>query len=261
MQDDINRRKSTSPIEKKAISTPTKSTTSTTSTTIQDKEFLFPNVTPFHLLFFSSLPLCLGAYAGYKFEITNAASSTAETYAPGSLSSTSGSRGGGLFRKILSTPAEVPFPKPSSTQPPILTPSSVGANVHIASQTIMKDANVVVKGQAPNINIGAFAFKALGLGTLLSLGGMGLLTASIFRLTGSDSLEDLIQTVREWTPRKRKELEDAIGLRPKSLQHKDVKATKGMTEDQEWTYIKRKYIPELLDKHEEEENLKEEQQT
>lgn len=31
------------------------------------------------------------------------------------------------------------------------------------------------------------------------------------------------------------------------MEHEDVKATKGMTEDEEWEFIKKKYIPELVD--------------
>ena len=42
-------------------------------------------------------------------------------------------------------------------------------------------------------------------------------------------------------------MEQSLGLNPKSLQHEDVKATAGMSDDEEWEFIKKKYIPELVD--------------
>ena len=69
---------------------------------------------------------------------------------------------------------------------------------------------------------------------------------AVFKATGSESLDDLIQKCRKWTPNKRKEFEQQFGIKPKSMEHEDVKATKGMTEDEEWEFIKNKYIPELV---------------
>ena len=59
-------------------------------------------------------------------------------------------------------------------------------------------------------------------------------------------MDELIQKCQTWTPRKRKEFENTFGINPKSNQHEDVKATKGMTEDEEWEFLKKKYIPELV---------------
>jgi hypothetical protein len=69
----------------------------------------------------------------------------------------------------------------------------------------------------------------------------------VFKATGSDSLDELIHKCRKWTPKKRKEFEQTLGINPKSMQHEDVKATQGMSDDEEWEFLKKKYIPELLD--------------
>jgi len=71
---------------------------------------------------------------------------------------------------------------------------------------------------------------------------------AIFRAHGCSTLDELLNTWKEWAPRKRKELlEDSWGIHPKSMQHEDVIATRGFSEDEEWDYIKKKYIPELVD--------------
>jgi hypothetical protein len=80
---------------------------------------------------------------------------------------------------------------------------------------------------------------------MLSIGGVGLISALVIRASGCDDLNEAINMWREWTPRKRREVEDFFGIQPKSMQHEDVKATAHMTEDAEWEYIKKKYIPEL----------------
>jgi len=41
-------------------------------------------------------------------------------------------------------------------------------------------------------------------------------------------------------------MEQTFGIKPKSMEHEDVKATAHMTEDEEWDFIKKKYIPELV---------------
>jgi len=56
----------------------------------------------------------------------------------------------------------------------------------------------------------------------------------------------MIEGFREWAPAKRRKFENMVGLqRPASFSHPDVEATKGMSEDDELDYLKKKYIPEL----------------
>ena len=191
---------------------------------------------PVHFIFIASLPLCLGAFAGYRVEMKNIASSTADQYSPGSTAT-----GGGLLRKVMSEEMKSSFDKITKTNNS--APASLSKKAIDASKTAVEN----VEMKRVRSDIGRIAFKALGLGSMLSIGGVGLLTAGIFKLSGCGSLQEMLQTWREWTPRQRKALEDKFGIDPKSMQHEDVKATKGMTEDEEWEFIKKKYIPELVD--------------
>lgn len=173
-------------------------------------------VKPIHFITFGSLPLIFGGYAGYRKEINQM---NQKNYSPGSISS-----GGGLINRVLKE--EFKATKVASE----MTPEALAMEL-----------------QSMHVNPGRLAFAALGIGSLVSIGGVGLITAAVFKASGSDNLQDLLKKWKEWTPRKRKELEDFFGIQPKSLQHEDVKATQHMTEEEEWEFIKRKYIPELLD--------------
>jgi hypothetical protein len=128
----------------------------------------------------------------------------------------------------MSTPAEVQYPAQSQA----------------LNTNALKNASKTAVVQE-STNAARVAIAALGVGSLLSLGGVTLLSASIIRLTGCHSLNEFVDLCRVWTPRKRRQWEKALGLRPKSMQHEDVIMTKGMTEEEEWRYIQQKYIPEL----------------
>lgn len=68
----------------------------------------------------------------------------------------------------------------------------------------------------------------------------------VFYASGCNTLQELIFSWRRWTPARRREMEQTFGIKPKSMEHEDVKATAHMTEDEEWDFIKKKYIPELV---------------
>ena len=198
---------------------------SNNSTSTYNFDFLY-QVQPVHLIFFASMPLCLGAFAGYKVEMNRVASASAsaaaDNYSPGSIGS-----GGGLLQRVMGEELNM-----------TASEASTKATMSAAESLQLKQIKM---------DVGRIAFKALGIGSMLSIGGVGLLTAGIFKVSGCDSLEDMIQTWRVWTPRKRRELEEWLGVDPKSNKHEDVVATRGMTEGEEWEFIKKKYIPELVD--------------
>lgn len=203
--------------------------------------FLF-QVQPVHLILFGSIPLCMGAYGGYRLEMNRiasaAASSSSDSYSPGSTAS-----GGGLLRRVMGEELKSRY---TSTKL-----STANSSIKDVSKKSAAAAVETLEMKQIRSDIGRIAFKALGIGSMLSIGGVGLLTAGIFKLSGCDSLQEMIGTWREWTPRKRRQLENAFGVEPKSLKHEDVIATKGMTEGEEWEFIKKKYIPELVDDNEE----------
>lgn len=213
---------------------------------------------PTYLIAAACTPLLLGAYAGYRSELSRAAStsaSSADSYSPGLTSS-----GGGLLKRVIGEE--------------ILSNGIGNRNNTPKAVSAVTETGELAK--VPNVNIPRLAFKALGFGTILSIGGFGVLTFGkysmvmhdaccshrlqtkgsytiflsfvqvVFKATGSDTLDELIEKCRKWTPNKRKQLEHRFGIVPKSMQHEDVKATKGMTEDEEWEFLKKKYIPELV---------------
>jgi len=141
---------------------------------------------------------------------------------------------------MLNGPAEVSYPTSSSSSISSKTTSirTVAANSNVSGTV---DA---VAG--PIVNAGRLAFRALAVGSLLSVGGVGLLTAGVFYASGCNTLQELIFSWRRWTPARRREMEQTFGIKPKSIEHEDVKATAHMTEDEEWDFIKKKYIPELV---------------
>jgi len=205
---------------------------------------LTSQIQPIHLLLVSSVPMCLGAYSGYKLELGRSAAAAAaataaaskkagknvaaDMYTPGFTT-----RGSGLLKRVVGE--EVSASAKTTTNAKIRI-GNANANITGGTST-----------SAVKVNPGILAFRALGVGSLLSIGGVGLLTFGVFKVLGCNSLQEMILLCETWAPRKRRELENRWGIRPKSLQHEDVKATQHMNEEQEWEYLKRKYIPELID--------------
>jgi len=125
---------------------------STTTDKVEDlnESVLNTLLKPTYLLVGSCIPLFLGAYAGYKSEVTRAASSKSlDTYSPGLTSS-----GSGLLKRVIS------------------------------EELVQKGATSTSKNAATelHVNVPRVAFKALGIGSLLSIGGFGLLTLGMFYL-------------------------------------------------------------------------------
>jgi len=74
---------------------------------------------------------------------------------------------------MLNGPAEVPYPTSSSSISSISSKTS-------SIRTVAANGNVsgtVDAVTGPIVNAGRLAFRALGIGSLLSVGGVGLLTA------------------------------------------------------------------------------------
>jgi len=186
---------------------------------------------------------------GYRVELTQAATAKPDGYIPGSAGHAFNSNllgKGGILNRCFGGPAEVSYP------------SSPAAHVDNGGMT--KNCTKVLKGAiggngtagvaaqpVPVVNAAMLGFRALGVGTLFSVGGVGILTAGVFYISGCSTLQELLTTWKTWTPARRRQLEHTLGINPKSMQHEDVKATAGMTEDEEWDFIKEKYIPELAE--------------
>lgn len=183
------------------------------------------NVQPVHLGFFASVPLCFGAYLGYKSEIHQTGQSGLKHKLHSSRVSASV---GGLLKR---SNGNFRNKKKSSNQIVVKRPERIN----------------IRDGSKLQIDAGRLAFKALGIGSLLSVGGMGLITVLVLRVSGCRTLREMIYKCQEWAPRKRKEFEDYFGIEPSTNCDEDLRVTKNMTEKEEWEYIKKKYIPELCD--------------
>jgi hypothetical protein len=91
--------------------------------------------------------------------------------------------------------------------------------------------------------------QALALGSMLSVGGVGLLTAGVFLLSGCGTVGELVDCCKAWTPQMRVKIEGYLGIESvtnRYANNEDVKAAAGMTEAEEIEFYGRKYIPELF---------------
>jgi hypothetical protein len=97
------------------------------------------------------------------------------------------------------------------------------------------------------------AARALAIGSLLSLSGTALLLSGIFFASGCQSIEEFISSVQVWAPNQlhqfEKSLEKCLGISSVGKERRAAKLeyerdVKGMTEEEELDYVKRKYTRE-----------------
>jgi hypothetical protein len=91
------------------------------------------------------------------------------------------------------------------------------------------------------------AARALGIGTLLSFGGFGMICAFTFYASGYRSWNEAVTSVRRWGRKRRSVIEESYGFDLGFRDHPDAKAIKDMTEDEELEYIQKKYLSNVTD--------------
>lgn len=184
-------------------------------------------VSPASILFISSVPLVAGTYIGYRRVLrqgdviapskhNTALTNTVTNSKAYSSTSVSTSRAGSI---------------PITTTP---------------TQALLRTTAVTAASKVKPVSI---AMQALALGTMLSVGGVGILTGGIFLISGCRTLRELVHCCQEWTPQMRVKVEGYLGIESASNRYandEDVKAAAGMTEAEEIEYYGRKYIPELF---------------
>lgn len=202
-----------------------------------------PMVSPSLFLLGASFPFALGAYGGYRREMKRATAAGGDNYTPGSGGPTSTSGGGGIVSRLMEG-HELP---------------SAGKNkAPTSSAATAAEASAAARAGATGFNPAGpvLAARALLIGSMLSVGGVGILSAALFYASGYESVDEAVRSLREWGPKKRREMERLMGL-PEggvSASHPDIVATRGMSEDDELNYIKRKYMAELYEGEGEEAN-------
>ena len=203
-----------------------------------------PMISPSLFLLGASFPFALGAYGGYRREMKRAAAAGGDNYTPGSGGATGG--GGGIISRLMEG-HELPSAGKAKA------PTSAAASASAAEASGAATAATAAAGRAGATGFNpagpVLAARALLIGSMLSVGGVGILSAALFYASGYESIDEAVRSLREWGPRKRREMERLMGL-PEggvSASHPDIVATKGMSEDDELDYVKRKYMAELYE--------------
>ena len=183
-----------------------------------------PWLTPASALLVSSLPLAIGGYIGYRRALLESSSSSSTT----TLSSNTGVSLG----QIIIHP-ETPISSSSSTSATSIIPKPTN--------------NSIVNATTPPPILAA---RALVLGSILSITATSLLVSGIFYASGCNSLDELISTWKSWAPNKLHQVENALGITAVGEGRRLAKfeyeqAIKGMTEEEELEYVRKKYGKEI----------------
>ena len=177
---------------------------------------LISRVSPAFILLSSSIPLLAGSYVGYRRVVRRGDVVAHDA----------------LFEKIIGN---------------IYTSPSISSNV--SQSTSIKRVAAISPHKVEPVSI---AIKALSLGSMLSIGGVGLISAGVFLLSGCRSMQELVESCKIWTPRMRMKVESYLGI-PTALEKyahdDDIQAVAGLNEEEELEFYGRKYIPELYERN------------
>lgn len=181
----------------------------------EEPQQIIPWLTPGRLFLFSSIPLSLGTYIGYRR----------------ALAESSGSSGNAS--ESLLSPRTV-LSQIIHNYKRIIPSSS-------SSSSLPSDLKVV------RVNAPLLAVRALAVGSLLSVTGTSLLISSVFYACDAHSVHDLITKWRTWGPATLRRVENALGVENDNntevrQYERDVR---GMSEDEEWEYVTKRYGNEL----------------
>mmetsp|Transcript_38271 Transcript_38271/g.46716 ORF Transcript_38271/g.46716 Transcript_38271/m.46716 type:complete len:215 (+) Transcript_38271:167-811(+) len=188
-----------------------------TSNVKNANDVTLPTITPINVLIVSSIPVLSGAILGYRKEVARGASDTHFSV-------------GGLISRFFKT--------------------SSSAKNNRGSAINTSSVNNTVASSRPALSV---AVRAFAVGSLLSVGGVGLFSAGVLYIAGCDSISSFVDKCREWAPLQKRKLESSFGLSLSSSSEEelkndvDVKATANMNEDDEIEFYKRKYMPDLYD--------------
>jgi hypothetical protein len=182
-------------------------------------------VTPVSALFFSSLPLGLGAYIGYRRTLQTTGSPPSST-SPSLNGGFYGGRGNSILGQMIH-----PGPPISCTQNVI--------------RAVPSSSTAVVSATPPPI----LAARALLIGSLISISATSLVISGIFLASGCRSLEELMCSWKSWAPKMLRAFENSlenyigiqVGKERRSTKFEYEQAIKGMTEEEELEYVRNKY--------------------
>ena len=178
-------------------------------------------LTPGRLFFFSSLPLGIGTYIGYRRALAESASDTT-----------------------------------SNLQNNLLSRNSLMSQMIHAEKTPPDMKVTEVKVNAPLL-----AVRALAVGSLLSVSATSLLVSSIFYASDAHSVDDLTKKWKIWAPARLRQFENLLGIQNDRSEVREYERdTAGMSEDEEWDYVSNKYGHEMSWEEEQKEKERDEKQ-
>jgi len=90
----------------------------------------------------------------------------------------------------------------------------------------------------------AVASRALWVATSASIGGFGILTASLFYLSGCHSVEQAISSTRHWAHSGRRRVDNFFGIDRVDKDHPEYLLTQSMSEEEELEFVSKKYLPD-----------------
>ena len=171
----------------------------------EEPQQIIPWLTPGRLFLLSSIPLSLGTYIGYRRALAESSSSASES---------------------------------------LVSPRTV------LSQIIHNDKRIIPPPSSSSlkvqVNAPLLAVRALAIGSLLSITGTSLLISSIFYVCDSHSTHDLISKWRRWGPEAIQHVERALGVTNDKTEVRQYENdVRGMSEDEEWEYVTKRYGDEL----------------
>ncbi len=187
-------------------------------------------VSPASMLLMSSVPLLAGTYFGYRRVVRQ-----------GDVIVTS--KDNAVLTNTLLTTTSKAY---SSTSVSASRASSVPITT-VPTQTLLRPTTALTI--ASKVKPVSIAMQALALGSMLSVGGVGLLTAGVFLFSGCRTVGELVDCWKAWTPQMRVKVESYLGIESLTNRYandEDVKAAAGMTEAEEIEFYGRKYVPELF---------------
>lgn len=184
-------------------------------------------ISPASILFISSFPLVAGTYFGYRRVVRQGDVIVTSKHNTALTNTLTNSKAYSSTSVTASRASSIP----TTTTP---------------TQTLLRTTAVTAASKVKPVSI---AMQALALGTMLSVGGFGILTGGVFLLSGCRTVRELVDCCKEWTPRMRVKVEGYLGIESATNRYandEDVKAAADMTEAEEIEYYGRKYIPELF---------------
>ncbi|KAG7374725.1 hypothetical protein IV203_013820 [Nitzschia inconspicua] len=196
---------------------------------------------PGNVLLLTSIPFLAGAFLGYRIPIER----IEELASLSSSSSSPGNKPLSPLSEVTSTKATHPATSTAMTEGSssfVRSSSGSGSSVALHRPTGEEMSADEVRALASRMALRAFRIATLGTVAAFSLVG-----AVSFHISGYETIDDAVHGTRAWASSWSHSLQEYFGTterKQKSRHDPDIRATNGMTEDEQLQYLYNKYIAE-----------------